>query len=113
MKLFDFFAFSKKVLIEAKKYDWQHVPERDRMIDNEVEFAFVKMDGDKEIAVMEVRFDLTAHELGMDALINSGVATFENHCMVRLLKAADIPFGDLGKIFDPMCMLYYAHTANN
>ena len=88
------------------------MPERDRMIGDEVEFAFSRMEGDKEVAVMEVRFDLSAYALGMNALVSSGVATFENHIVTRQLKAAQIPFVDLEKIFDLMCMLYYAHDVS-
>lgn len=113
MNLFDFFAFSKNVLVAAKNNGWQHAPERDRMIGNEVEFAFSRTDGNKEIAVMEVRFDLSTYSLGRDALVKSGVATFENHLVSRQLKAAEIPFATLEKLFDPMCMLYYAHDVNS
>ena len=112
MRLFDFFAFSKRVLIEAKKNGWEHVPERDRMICDEVEFAFSKSEGDKVIAVMEVQFDLSAFSLGQNALEKTGVATFENHDICRVLRASDIPFGGVEKLFDPMVMLYYAKNAS-
>lgn len=109
MQLFDFFVLMKKVLTAAKKNGWEHVPERDRFIDNEVEFAFSKREGEKEIAVMEVRFDIAA-SLQKDAEM-SGVATFENHDIRRVLRAADLPFGGAERLFDPMVMVFYAHDA--
>ena len=121
MTNFELFAFYKDVLVASKKATvdgehWEHVPERDRMIGDDIEFAFsLKKDGN-EIAVMEVRFEMSScfgdgvvskrHNL-----INSGVAIFTNGEVNRALKASDITFCRLEDLFDPMRMIYYGMDA--
>ena len=121
MTNFELFAFCKDVLIASKKAvidgeHWEHVPERDRMIGDDIEFAFsLKKDGN-EIAVMEVRFDMSSC-FGDGAfskrhnLINSGVAIFDNGTLHRALKASDITFCKLEDLFDPMHMIHFGMNA--
>lgn len=119
---FEFFVLYKKVLVAAQKKSadvqgrWEHVPEDDRMICDDVEFVFSLVKDGKEVAVMRVEFDKSCYcgktELERwNSLVKSGVAIFENADMKRALKASDIPFCDIEDLFDPMRMIYYGKNA--
>ena len=122
MTYFEFGVLVKEVLIAAKNastdhVQYEHVPERLRMIDPDVEFSFSVKDKDgKEIAVLDIRFDLSCY-CGKSALecknslIKSGVAIFENADMHRALKASDIPFCKIEDLFDPMRMIHCGKDA--
>jgi hypothetical protein len=118
---FELFVLYKDVLIAAKKAAgthgcWEHVPERDRMIGDDIEFAFSLQKDGKEIAVMEIRFDKSCYCAKSaleckNSLIKSGVAIFENADVHRALKASDIPFCKIEDLFDPMRMIHCGKDA--
>lgn len=104
MKLYDYFAFNKKVLTAAKKAGWEHQPHRDRYICENVTFSFSRFSDGKEIAVLDIIFDVCAMDV-----VKSAVAQWETKDGTRELLAQSVPFVDVDKLFDPKNYVAYGY----
>jgi hypothetical protein len=92
----------KKVLVEAKKAGWTHLPEHDRYIADQVTFAFSKDNGENNNTELDLMFDLCEMDV-----VTSGVARWMNRDGVRIVSGKDIIFVEIEDFFNPEKMLHY------
>jgi hypothetical protein len=104
MNNFKFFSIIKDTLCAANNTKWTHMPQRDRLICDDLTLSFAKFEGDKETMVLDIVFD-TAYDKD---IFKYAVAELETNDGCRVLHGQDIPFVKPGDFFDMNQWLMYS-----